>query len=184
MGDLTLSKPTLREKTARLFQRLHLFKLEPTGDENVSRLFASVLEKARKSDFDCAIERLNNILGIDPNDIQAHCFKGLLYLEMRIFTMAEMEFDKTILASGQLKQNMHVYYPFLDRYISIRYNLPICNFNGTAYYEVKQAMVYLSIGYPQKAKDSFDFAISFAKKAEIPAVPTGSPTDISEQQAI
>jgi len=48
----------------------------------------------------------------------------------------------------------------VNRYISLRFAAPISGFSRFVYHEVHEAMTYLSLGYPEKAKNSFKLAVS------------------------
>jgi tetratricopeptide (TPR) repeat protein len=171
MEDLALSKPkpTLKENAIRLLRKLHTFKPEPTRNEKISRLFDSVMEKTKESDFEGAIDKLHSILEIE-NNIEAHCIKGIIYLELGIVPMAEVEFRNIVLTSSESKQREYFDHYNVTRYFLARNDIPIYNFKNIAYSEVHQAMIYISIGYPEKAEEYFKMAVSYAKEAKNPAV--------------
>ena len=66
-----ISKPRIMEKAAKLLAKWHLFKPEPTREEKLSSLFDAALQKAAKMDSKAQLEKLNEILRMDPGNCQA-----------------------------------------------------------------------------------------------------------------
>jgi hypothetical protein len=165
MGDSLAFSSRLKKNTLALLRKLHVFKPEPTQEQKISRIFLSVLEKTKKCDFDGTIKRLNQILEINPKNVQAHAFKGLIGLELWLYAMAETEFNTAVLNSLAI-QKEEIEYGAIDEYMRMRCAIPLPHISTIAHQKVNEAMIWLKLGLPEAARKEFKTAMAFARNGK------------------
>jgi len=149
----------IRDGAARLLARLHVLKPEPdrAANNGQSDSFAKI---ATKGDFDGQVDALNGMLMADPGNCQAHCIKGVVYLENGLFLAGIQELKNAVYDAVQGRKPDC---SLVDQYISIRHSHPMPGFSGSVYPEIRQAMADLGAGLFKEAEDCFARAAANAR---------------------